>query len=53
MDVDLRLATLDDSIARGLADADADRVKPISAVLDALESKLKARALPPKSAPRV
>jgi antitoxin ParD1/3/4 len=35
-----RLAALDASIARGLADADADRVKPSSEVFDRLEAKL-------------
>ena len=39
-----RLAALDASIARGIADADASRVKSISAVFDNLESKLKAKA---------
>ncbi|MBR1210424.1 type II toxin-antitoxin system ParD family antitoxin [Bradyrhizobium sp. JYMT SZCCT0180] len=35
-----RLAALDASIARGLADADAGRVKPSSEVFDRLEAKL-------------
>jgi antitoxin ParD1/3/4 len=35
-----RLAALDASIARGLADADAGRVKPGSEVFDGLEAKL-------------
>ena len=39
-----RLAALDASIARGVADADAGRVKTSSQVFDGLESKLKARA---------
>jgi antitoxin ParD1/3/4 len=39
-----RLAALDASIARGLADAGARRVKSTSAVFDNLESKLKAKA---------
>jgi antitoxin ParD1/3/4 len=39
-----RLAALDASIARGVADADAGRVKSASEVFDALESKLKAKA---------
>ena len=39
-----RLAALDASIARGLADADAGRVKPASDVFDRLEAKLKAEA---------
>lgn len=38
-----RLAALDASIARGLADADAGRVKPSSEVFDRLESKLAAK----------
>jgi antitoxin ParD1/3/4 len=37
-----RLAALDASIARGVADADAGRVKTSAAVFDRLESKLKA-----------
>jgi antitoxin ParD1/3/4 len=37
-----RLAALDASIARGLADADAGRVKPSSDVFDRLEAKLAA-----------
>jgi antitoxin ParD1/3/4 len=40
-----RLASLDASIARGIADADAGRVKPISKALDALESKLRAKSV--------
>ena len=39
-----RLAALDASIARGLADADAGRVKPSSEVFDRLEAKLTAKA---------
>jgi antitoxin ParD1/3/4 len=39
-----RLAALDASIARGLADADAGRVKSTSEVFDNLESKLQAKA---------
>lgn len=39
-----RLAALDASIARGVADADADRVKSTSEAFDKLESKLKAKA---------
>ena len=39
-----RLAALDASIARGVADADADRVKSISEVFDNLEAKLQAKA---------
>ncbi len=38
-----RLAALDASIARGLADADAGRVKPISEVFDRLEAQLAAK----------
>jgi antitoxin ParD1/3/4 len=38
-----RLATLDAAIARGLADADAGRVKPASEVFDRLEAKYRAR----------
>ena len=38
-----RLAALDASIARGLADADAGRVKPSSEVFDRLEAKLTAK----------
>jgi antitoxin ParD1/3/4 len=34
-----RLAALDAAIARGLADADAGRVKPSSEVFDRLEAK--------------
>jgi antitoxin ParD1/3/4 len=39
-----RLAALDASIARGVADADAGRVKSTSEVFDRLQSKLKAKA---------
>jgi antitoxin ParD1/3/4 len=39
-----RFAALDASIARGVADADADRVKSTSEAFDNLESKLKAKA---------
>jgi antitoxin ParD1/3/4 len=39
-----RLAALDASIARGLADADAGRVKSTSEVFGKLETKLKAQA---------
>jgi len=35
-----RLAALDASIARGLADVDAGRVKPISEVFGGLDAKL-------------
>lgn len=39
-----RLAALDASIARGVADADAGRVKPAPDVFDRVEAKLKAKA---------
>ena len=39
-----RLAALDASIARGVADADAGRVKPTSEAFDNLEAKLQAQA---------
>jgi antitoxin ParD1/3/4 len=39
-----RLAALDASIIRGLADADMDRIKTASEAFDDLESKLKAKA---------
>ncbi|MBZ9813987.1 MULTISPECIES: type II toxin-antitoxin system ParD family antitoxin [unclassified Mesorhizobium] len=39
-----RLATLDAALARGVADADAGRVKPGVDVFDRLESKYKAMA---------
>ena len=39
-----RLATLDAAIARGLADADAGRVRPVSEVFDRLEAKYRAQA---------
>jgi antitoxin ParD1/3/4 len=39
-----RLAALDAAIARGLADADAGRVKPASEVFDRLEAKYRAQA---------
>ncbi len=39
---ELRLAALDASIARGLADADADRVTDAESVFDQLEAKYKA-----------
>lgn len=38
-----RLAALDASIARGLADVDAGRVKPSSGVFERLEAKLAAK----------
>jgi antitoxin ParD1/3/4 len=39
-----RLLALDAAIARGLADAEAGRVKPVGAVFDRLEARLKAKA---------
>lgn len=39
-----RLAALDASIGRGLADADAGRLKPASDVFDRLEAKLAAKS---------
>jgi antitoxin ParD1/3/4 len=39
-----RLAAVDAAIARGLADADAGRVKPASEVFDRLEAKYRAQA---------
>jgi antitoxin ParD1/3/4 len=39
-----RLAALDASIARGVADADAGRVKSTTEVFDSLEAKLQAKA---------
>jgi antitoxin ParD1/3/4 len=39
-----RLAELDAAVARGVADADAGRVKPASEVFDALQTKLEAKA---------
>jgi antitoxin ParD1/3/4 len=39
-----RLLALDAAIARGLADAEMGRVKPIGAVFDRLEARLKAKA---------
>ena len=38
-----RLAALDASIARGMADADAGRVKPSADVFDRLEAELAAK----------
>jgi antitoxin ParD1/3/4 len=43
-DRESRLAALDASIARGVADADARRLNPVDEVLTGLEAKLKARA---------
>ena len=39
-----RLAALDASIARGLADVDAGRVKPSAEVFDRLQAQLAAKA---------
>ena len=39
-----RLAALDASVARGLADAEAGRVKTSDAAFDRLESKLEAKS---------
>ena len=39
-----RLAALDASIERGVADADAGRVKTASVVFDSIEYRLKAKA---------
>ena len=47
-DREARLAALDGSIARGLADADAARTKPAGEVFDRLEAKY--RAMVDKSA---
>lgn len=41
---ELRLAALDASIARGMADADAGRVKSAEEVFDRLEAKYRAMA---------
>lgn len=38
-----RLATLDAAIAKGIADADAGRVKPADDVFDRLEARYKSR----------
>jgi len=39
-----RLAALDAAIARGVADAEAGRVKPLGSVFDRLEAKYKAQS---------
>jgi len=39
-----RLSVLDAALARGIADADAGRVKPAAAVFDRLEAKYQAMA---------
>lgn len=41
-DREARLAALDASIARGLADADAGRIRPAEEVFDRLEAKYRA-----------
>lgn len=43
-DRETRLAALDASIMRGIADADAGRTKPASGVFDRLEAKYRAMA---------
>ncbi len=43
-DREARLAALDASIARGIADADAGRTKPADEVFDRLEGKYRAMA---------
>ncbi|HEX7783856.1 MAG TPA: type II toxin-antitoxin system ParD family antitoxin [Sphingobium sp.] len=43
-DREARLAALDASLARGMADADAGRSKPAEAVFDRLEAKYAAMA---------
>ncbi|MGI8397589.1 type II toxin-antitoxin system ParD family antitoxin [Agrobacterium deltaense] len=43
-DRETKLAALDASIMRGLADADAGRTKPASEVFDRLEAKYRAMA---------
>lgn len=47
-DRESRLTALDASIMRGLADADAGRVKPAEDVFDRLESKYRAAASAPE-----
>lgn len=39
-----RLAALDAAVARGIADANAERVKPAASVFDRLEAKYAAQA---------
>jgi antitoxin ParD1/3/4 len=39
-----RLAALDVALARGLADAEAGRMRPVDEVFDRLEAKYKAKA---------
>lgn len=43
-DRETRLAALDASIARGIADAEAGRTKPAEAVFDRLEAKYRSQA---------
>lgn len=43
-DPEARLAALDASIARGLADADAGRTRPINAAFDRLDAKCRTMA---------
>ncbi|MBO9622339.1 MAG: type II toxin-antitoxin system ParD family antitoxin [Sphingomonas sp.] len=43
-DRETRLAALDASIARGIADVEAGRIKPASEVFDGLEAKYRAMA---------
>jgi len=45
-DRETRLAALDAAIARGLADADAGRIKPAAEVFDRLDAKYRAMASP-------
>jgi predicted transcriptional regulator len=39
-----RLAALDTAIVRGIADAEAGRVKPLSEIFDRLEARYRSRA---------
>lgn len=47
-DRESRLAALDASIMRGLADGDAGRTKPAEEVFDRLENKYRAMTSPPE-----
>lgn len=47
-DRETRLAALDTSIARGLADADIGQIRPADEVFDRLETKYKAMAFKPE-----
>lgn len=49
-DREARLAALDAALARGIADADAGRVRPVDAVFEQLESKYRAMAESPGEA---